>query len=90
MIKIMEYMTFGKPIVQFHTTEGEVTAGKAAVYVRENSVLKFADTLVELLGDSRRRNDMGKFARKRVEEVLSWQKQKQNLINAYKKISTVL
>ena len=36
MIKIMDYMVFGKPIVQYYTTEGKVTAGDAALYVKKN------------------------------------------------------
>lgn len=83
MIKIMDYMTFGKAIVQFYTTEGEVTAGESAVYVRANSIPDFGDALIELLEDHNRREAMGKAGRKRIEEKLSWEHQKTSLRRAY-------
>ena len=85
MIKVMEYMMFGKPIVQFHTTEGEVSAGESAVYVRENDVRKFASALLDLLDDPERRAQMGALGRRRVEEQLAWARQKAHLAEAYRK-----
>jgi glycosyltransferase involved in cell wall biosynthesis len=83
MIKIMDYMTFGKPVVQFYTKEGEVTAGEAGAYIKENSEIQFANTILELLGDSEKRLRMGAIARRRIEEHLEWNKQKVNLRCAY-------
>ena len=83
MVKIMEYMTFGKPIVQFETTEGKISAGDASIYVTENSPGKFADALLNLLKDDEKRENMGKIGRKRIEDVLGWHKQKLNLKEAY-------
>ncbi len=51
MIKIMEYMCFRKPIVQFRTTESEYSAGDAAIHIRNNDVPQFADAILALLGD---------------------------------------
>jgi glycosyltransferase involved in cell wall biosynthesis len=86
MIKIMEYMTFAKPIVQFHTTEGEVSAGESAIYIRENSVPRFAAAILDLLDDPEQRAKMGAWGRKRIEERLGWAKQKQQLADAYRMI----
>jgi len=86
MIKIMEYMTFGKPIVQFYTTEGEVTAGEAALYVRENSPTLFAEAIFSLLNDPERCNKMGAIGQARVKETFSWQQQKGNLAKVYNEI----
>lgn len=83
MIKIMDYMVFGKPIVQFETREGKVTAGDAAVYVKKNDELDFAEAIIELLNDSGKRKNMGEIGRKRIYEKLSWDKQKGNLQKAY-------
>jgi glycosyltransferase involved in cell wall biosynthesis len=77
-------MMFGKPIVQFHTTEGEVTAGESAIYVRENDVRMFASALLDLLDDPLRRAQMGAQGRKRIEEQLAWARQKPNLAAAYR------
>jgi glycosyltransferase involved in cell wall biosynthesis len=86
MVKIMDYMTFGKPIVQFYTTEGEVTAGEAAVYVKRNSVREFADAVIELLDNPARREMMGSKGRRRIEETLGWEHQKINLKKAYGRV----
>ena len=86
MIKIMEYMTFSKPVVQYYTKEGEVTAGGAAIYVRDNSPVTFAKALVELLEDRQRRETMGAIGRKRIEECLCWERQKCELMRAYDRV----
>ena len=83
MIKIMEYMTFGKAIVQFYTVEGEVTAGDSAIYVRENSPVLFAEAILSLMDDPERCRKMGEIGRHRIEEKYSWQRQKGNLASAY-------
>ena len=64
MIKIMDYMVFGKPMIQYYTTEGEVTAGDAAVYVRRNDEIEFAEQLLALLNDPRQRDRGGRRQRK--------------------------
>jgi glycosyltransferase involved in cell wall biosynthesis len=86
MIKIMEYMSFRKPIVQFHTVESEFTAGDAALSIRANNVVQFADGILALLDDPVRREKMGTMGRERVEKVLSWQIQKENLRAAYDRV----
>ncbi len=86
MMKVMEYMAVGRPVVQFYTTEGDYSAGEAAVSVRENRVDKFGDALLELLADPERRRRMGAFGRKRVEASLEWAKQKERLKEAYRRL----
>lgn len=85
MIKIMEYMAFGKPVVQFRTTESEFTAGEAAVHVPENDVVAFAEAILALLDDPARQERMGRAGRRRVEDALSWDIQKRNLKIAYER-----
>jgi glycosyltransferase involved in cell wall biosynthesis len=83
MLKLMDYMTFGKPIVQFETTEGKVTAGDAAFYVKENNIEHFADAIINLLDNPQHRKKMGEIGRKRIEENLNWDVQKKSLKAAY-------
>jgi len=83
MIKIMDYMTFGKPIIQFSTTEGQVTAQKASLYIQANSIEIFAQKLTELLDDPERRHKMGLHGQRRIENELNWDKQKSFLKAAY-------
>jgi glycosyltransferase involved in cell wall biosynthesis len=52
MLKIMDYMVMGKPILMFETTEGIVTARDAAVYIRKNDIKMFGDKLLSLLNDN--------------------------------------
>ncbi len=83
MNKIMEYMSLGKPIVQFETTEGRVSAANASLYARPNDSADLAARIVELLDDPGRRAVMGSFGRERVESVLSWEHQVPKLLAAY-------
>ena len=83
MIKIMDYMVFGKPIVQHETTEGRVTAGDSAKYVQNNDEVDFAESIIELLNDPEQRRRMGEIGKKRIKEKLNWNLQKTNLKRAY-------
>jgi glycosyltransferase involved in cell wall biosynthesis len=84
MVKIMDYMVFGKPIVQFDVTEGRVTAGESAIYVEKNDVIEFAEAIIDLLNDSEKRRKIGEIGRKRIIEKLNWENQRLNLERAYK------
>jgi glycosyltransferase involved in cell wall biosynthesis len=86
MIKIMEYMSFRKPIVQFRTVESEFTAGEAAVSIGSNDVIQFADAILALLDDPVRREKMGEIGRERVEKLLSWHMQKKKLRSVYERV----
>lgn len=84
MIKIMEYMALGKPIVQFDLKEGRFSAGEASLYARpENMVEDFAAKILWLLDHPEERNRMGEIGRKRVEEQLAWRYSVDNLVSAY-------
>jgi glycosyltransferase involved in cell wall biosynthesis len=85
MNKIMEYMAFGKPIVQFDVREGRVSAGLASLYARANDAQDFAAMIAELLDSPERRASMGVFARRRVEAKLSWRAQAPALLAAYER-----
>jgi glycosyltransferase involved in cell wall biosynthesis len=83
MNKIMEYMTLGKPIVQFDLAEGRRSAERASLYARKNDAQDLAAKLVELLDDSLRRAEMGEFGRRRVENELEWRHEAPKLLAAY-------
>ena len=83
MLKIMDYMSFGKPIVLFETTEGRVTAGDSAVYVKTNDNILFAEAITELLYDNNRKTKMGEIGKERINEILNWDIRKMNLKKAY-------
>ena len=83
MVKIMDYMVVGKPIVQFETIEGKKTAEDASIYVKNNDEKKFAEAIIELLNAPEKRGAMGQIGKKRINEYLNWEKQKPNLLNVY-------
>jgi glycosyltransferase involved in cell wall biosynthesis len=86
MIKIMEYMALGKPIVQFDLAEGRFSAGEAALYSdNTNQVPDFAAKILWLLENPDARQTMGQFGRKRVEQELAWEYSVSNLLAAYRR-----
>jgi glycosyltransferase involved in cell wall biosynthesis len=86
MNKILEYMAFEKPIVQFDVTEGRFSAGDASLYANPNDTVDMAAKILELLADPDRCKRMGAYGRKRVESELSWSHQIEPLIAAYRRV----
>jgi len=89
MIKIMEYMALGKPIVQFDLREGKFSAQDAAVYAdTRNQVADFAAKIIWLLDNPDERKRKGEFGRRRVEKELAWEYSVGNLLAAYDRAFT--
>jgi glycosyltransferase involved in cell wall biosynthesis len=87
MIKIMEYMALGKPIVQFDLKEGRFTAQEASLYSNaQDPVTEFAANILWLLDHPEERKRMGEFASKRVEQKLAWKYSVGNLLLAYRHV----
>jgi glycosyltransferase involved in cell wall biosynthesis len=84
MIKIMEYMALGKPIVQFEGTEGRFSAQDASLYSDgSDPVADFAEKILWLLDHPEERERMGRFGRTRIEKELAWGYSVQPLLAAY-------
>lgn len=84
MIKIMEYMAVGKPIVQFDLKEGRFSAGDASLYVDSTKgVADFAAKIEWLLDRPEERDKMGQSGRRRVERELAWEYSVEHLLAAY-------
>jgi glycosyltransferase involved in cell wall biosynthesis len=88
MIKMVEYMALGKPIVAFNLREHRVTAQNAAVYAHPNDELDFARQIAVLMDDPERRAAMGQIGRERVESSLAWNHQVPNLLAAYASLTS--
>jgi len=85
MIKIMEYMALGKPIVQFDSKEGRFSAQEASLYAaKDEGVADFAAKIIWLLDRPEERKKMGEFGRKRIEEELAWEYSVPELLAAYR------
>jgi glycosyltransferase involved in cell wall biosynthesis len=87
MIKIMEYMTLGKPIVQFEGVEGRFSAQGSSLYSAGdgNIARDFADKIAWLLDNPEERKRMGDFGHRRVEEQLAWKHSVPSLLAAYER-----
>jgi glycosyltransferase involved in cell wall biosynthesis len=83
MNKIMEYMAFAKPIVQFDVTEGRFSASKSSLYARTNDPMDFAEKILTLIDDEQLRATMGAFGLQRVRESLAWHHEEPQLLAAY-------
>ncbi len=84
MIKIMEYMALGKPIVQFDLKEGRFSAQKASLYAsKQEGARDFAEKIIWLLDRHEERRRMGEIGRKRIEEELAWKYSVPELLAAY-------
>jgi glycosyltransferase involved in cell wall biosynthesis len=84
MIKIMEYMALGKPIVQFDLKEGRYSAADASLYVaKDATAAEFGNKILWLLDRPEIREAMGQSGRRRVEKELAWNHSVDNLLRAY-------
>jgi glycosyltransferase involved in cell wall biosynthesis len=86
IIKIMEYMALGKPIVAFDLPEHTVTADGAALYACPNDELDFARKIATLIDDPEKRREMGRIGKERVDNELAWSYQKAHLLAAYSRL----
>lgn len=83
MNKILEYMSLGKPIVQFEVTEGRFSAQSSSAYAKPNDSKSFAEELRRVLFDKELATQMGMYGRKRFDEELCWERQVPQLVRAY-------
>ena len=83
MNKILEYMAYGRPVVLYDLTEGRRSAADAALYACPNNPQDFAAQIVKLLDSESLRRELGARGRRRIEEGLNWDAEKQTLLQAY-------
>jgi glycosyltransferase involved in cell wall biosynthesis len=85
-VKGMEYMAFGLPLVAFDLKETRAMAGDAAVYVDPGDAMGLAQSIGQLLDDPVRRREMAMIGRRRVEESLAWDRQKDAYLQVYERL----
>ena len=73
MIKIMEYMALGKPIVQFDLKEGRFSAGEASLYADKRTRFLILPQRFCGCSTTRRTKKMGMFGYSRVQKELAWE-----------------
>ncbi len=84
MIKTMEYMALGKPVVAFDMPEHRASAGDAALYATPNEEADFARQLSRLINDAQLREDLGAKGLERLRTKLAWKFQAAKLIGTYR------
>ncbi len=81
--KTLEYMAIGKPSVAFDLSETRLLAQDAVLYAAPNLIQDYTDKIETLLNNGTLRAHMGALGRKRIEEELSWDHTKMELLRAY-------
>lgn len=89
-IKVGEYMAIGKPIVAFDLAETRWTAEDAAIYVEPGDIQEFGRAIANLADQPEKRSRMGEFGLKRILDILSWEHQEKNFLQAYEKLTRLV
>ncbi len=85
MIKIMEYMSHGLPILSFDLKENKYSAGDAAVYCETYDYKEYAEKLLLMLNDKPMLKEKSKIGLERYLETFNWNNSKINLVNLYQR-----
>jgi glycosyltransferase involved in cell wall biosynthesis len=86
LIKVMEYMAMGKPVVAFDLPETRYSLQDAGLYAQPNSVEEFAARIEDLLDRADLRQELGHRGRRRIEESLAWEYSRRCLLDAYARL----
>jgi glycosyltransferase involved in cell wall biosynthesis len=86
MIKALEYMALGKPVVAFDLVETRISCGGGALYADGGSD-ELADLIVTLADDPALRRRLGEEGRRRIEQELAWRYGEQRLLALYARLS---
>jgi glycosyltransferase involved in cell wall biosynthesis len=83
MVKTMEYMALGKPVVAFDLPETRHTGGDTILYAQPNDEKDFADQLARLMDDAELRHRLGEQGCQRIAARFTWDHAVVNLLQAY-------
>jgi glycosyltransferase involved in cell wall biosynthesis len=83
MIKMMDYMALGKPVVAYALTENKVSGGDAALYAEPSEPIDLAKQFMRLVENEALRADMGQRGKDRIRETLAWEYSAKNLLKLY-------
>lgn len=86
MMKVMDYMAAGIPVVAFDVAETRISAGPAGVYVDDGDPVKYAAAIDQLLHDPQQRRAMGQIGRERIERELAWDHQRDAYVGVYNRL----
>ena len=82
MIKVIEYMLMGRPIVQFPLRETASLCGDASLYATPGDAKDLADKIAQVLDDPELSAELGRRGRERASNGMLWDQQVPQLIAA--------
>lgn len=82
-LKVIEYMSSGKPIVASNVGEVPRMVGDCGMLVEPESSMEIAEKIDLLLDDENLRTTLGKKARQRAEKMYSWKNSAKTLVSSY-------
>jgi glycosyltransferase involved in cell wall biosynthesis len=82
-LKVVEYMAAGLPVVGSHVGEVPHMLAGCGITVPPGDTGAMAEAVSQLLGDEARKNELGRLARRRAEELFSWNRIVDNLLEAF-------
>lgn len=85
MMKVMEYMAAGLPVVAFDVHETRVSAGEAGLYADEGAA-EYARAIVALWDDPERRARMAVAGQQRILDGLSWDHQQALYLQVFERL----
>lgn len=83
MVKLLEYMALGKPVVAYDLTENRVSAGPAALYAEPGRPPALAAALLRLAREDGLAKRVGDAGRERIKQSLAWEYSEAALASAY-------
>jgi glycosyltransferase involved in cell wall biosynthesis len=86
MNKLMEYMALGKPAIAYDMPETRFSGGDAVTYIEDHTPAGLAAAIVKLADDPQLRAELGRRARERIENTLSWEHQQATLLAVYRQL----
>lgn len=86
MVKSLEYMALGKPLVAFDLNETRRICGEAALYATSNDHENLARAILRLADDATLRRRLGEVGRRRIEQSLAWSFSERQLLKAYARL----
>ncbi len=89
LLKILDYMSYGKPIVAFNLKETRNSAGPAAMYATPNDIEDFAAKIVYLLDNPGLQKRLGETGYQRIIERFAWRYSKEKLLSFYSNLAGI-
>ena len=86
MVKTLEYLALGRPVVTFDLPETRVSCGDAAVYAVGDSPRDLAGAIAAVLDDEALRSTLGQSARESFGARLSWERSAPALLGVYRRL----